>query len=55
MLEGVFYVIIFPMCLKPAPREGRPLLVVEDAPIALFELLSALFPDGITGGIFSEG
>ena len=47
--------IIFPMCLRPAPREGRPLLVVEDAPTDLFELLRALLPEGIAGGILREG
>jgi hypothetical protein len=55
MFCGVFYVIIFPICLKPAPREGNPLLVVEEPPIDLFEELSALFPFGATGGILSDG
>ena len=55
MLCGVFYVIIFPMCLRPAPREGNPLLVEEDPPIDLFEELSALFAFGAFGGIFSDG
>ena len=55
MFCGVFYVIIFPICLRPAPREGNPLLVVEEPVINLFDEFSALFPFGATGGILSDG
>jgi len=55
MFDGVFWVIMFPICLRPAPLDGSPLLVVEDAPTDLLELLRALFPEGPTGGILREG
>ncbi len=55
MLEGVFYVIILPICLNPAPLDGNPLLVVDDAPTDLLDVFNALFPGGATGGILSVG
>jgi hypothetical protein len=56
MLEGVFWVIMFPICLKPAPLDGRPLLVVELAPMDLLDVFKALLPvGGKTGGILSAG
>lgn len=58
MLEGVFEVIIFPICLNPAPLEGKPLLAVDEfPPIDRLEVLRLLlFPaGGSTGGIFRPG
>jgi hypothetical protein len=46
MLDGVFCVIIFPICLNPAPLEGTPLLPVDIAPFDLLDEFKALFPAG---------
>ena len=45
MLEGVFYVIILPICLNPARLDGNPLLVVDDAPTDLLDVFNALCID----------